>query len=359
MKILIAASYYPPAIGGLERYAAEMAKVAQKANYEVVVICSGETKAITKEVSAGVSIYRIPTAFKLLNTPINLRWYRMIKDILVDEAPDIINVHMPVPYLSDLVILASKRIPSIVTYHSGSMKKRNFVADKLIDIYERFLLPIVLRKADRVICSSEFVRHTFLKKYLSKSVSISPGVDISEFTRRSVDPIDNKVIFIGNFSYGWKGLEYLIDAIKILPLTHLVVVGHGDPVESPRTVFLGMLRGRELVREIQSSKILVLPSVSNSESFGMVLIEAMACGVPVIGSNVGGIPDTIRDQEDGLLVEPRSVGSLAAAITQIIDDPLLATRLSEAAYEKVVNHYTWQVQGAKYLEVLDEVMERS
>lgn len=356
-KLLIAASYYPPAIGGLERYASEMAKVAQQANYEVVVVCSGEGKSIVKESSDGVSIYRLPTQFKLLNTPINLRWYGMIRNIIADEAPDIINVHMPVPFLADLAVLAAKNIPSIVTYHSGSMKKRNLGADRLIDFYEWFILPITLRKANRIISSSEFVRNTFLKRYQSKSVSISPGVDVSKFTRRSTPPDDNKIIFVGNFSYTWKGLDYLREAIKLLPFAHLVVVGTGTPIACLRTEYLGVLQGDELVKEIQSSRILVLPSINNAESFGMVLIEAMACGVPVIGSNIGGIPDVINDQEDGLLVEPRNVSSLVTALTRLIEDPLLADHLSETAFRKVVNGYTWRVQGAMYLALLDQVLQ--
>jgi glycosyltransferase involved in cell wall biosynthesis len=122
-KLLIAASYYAPAIGGLERYASEMAKVAHQANYEVVVVCSGNGASVTKESSDGIRIYRLPTQFMLSNTPVSLRWHSMIKGIIADEAPDIINVHMPVPYLTDLVIFASKGIPKVVTYHSGSMKK--------------------------------------------------------------------------------------------------------------------------------------------------------------------------------------------------------------------------------------------
>ena len=356
MKLLIAAPYYAPEVGGLERYASEMAKVAVQAGHEVVAICSGKEESIVKETWDGVTVYRLPTQVVLSNTPISLRWYRMIKHIIADEAPDIVNVHTPVPFMGDLVIFASRGIPKIVTYHSGSMKKRNPWVDRLIEVYEWFILPVVLHKADRIVCSSEFVRRSFLKRYLAKSESIWPGVDISTFTRRTSEPSGNKVIFIGNFSYGWKGLEYLREAISLVPSAHLVVVGRGTPVAAPRTQYLGTLHGDELVKEIQSSKILVLPSISNSEAFGMVLIEAMACGVPVIGTRIGGLPDTINDQVDGLIVAPRDARALAEAITRLIEDPSLATELSENAYQKVLHHYTWQVQGARYLDLLDRLV---
>jgi glycosyltransferase involved in cell wall biosynthesis len=356
-KLLIASAYFPPEVGGLERYAFEMAKVALAANYDVVIVTSDSGETLRKESVDGMTIYRMPTQFKILNTPISLRWYGMIKKIVADEKPDVVNVHMPVPYLADLVILAARRIPSVVTYHSGSMKKRNLIADRAIELYERIILRMVLHKATKIICSSEFVRDTFLKRYKAKSVTVSPGVDTSVFTRRTAKPEDEKIIFIGNFSYGWKGLKYLREAINFLPSARLVVVGTGTHEESPRTTYLGSLSGDALVKEIQSSRVLVLPSVSNSEAFGMVLIEAMACGVPVVGSAIGGIPNTIKDGEDGLLAEPRSALSLAAAIKLIFDEPRLEERLIENGYQKVVELYTWAAQGQKYVRLLEEVCE--
>jgi glycosyltransferase involved in cell wall biosynthesis len=356
-KLLVASSYFPPDVGGLERYAFEMAQTARRAGYEVVVICSGRSRTIVRDSYEDLTVYRIPTQFTVMNTPISLHWPAMIRRIIADEAPDIINVHMPVPYLCDLVILAAKGIPTIVTYHSGSMKKRHFMTDVPIELYERCLLPLVLRKADTIICPSTFVKDTFLRKYRSKSTAIPPGVDTSMFARRAAEPEQDKIIFVGNYSYEWKGLRYLIDAVDLLPAAHLVVVGEGTPVAHPRVTYRGLLKGDALVREMHSSRILVLPSITSAESFGMVLIEAMACGVAVIGSDVGGIPNTICDEEDGLLVAPRSGASLARAITRISQDPQLERRLTESAYQKVLKDYTWQVQAPKYVAALHQLRQ--
>jgi glycosyltransferase involved in cell wall biosynthesis len=89
----------------------------------------------------------------------------------------------------------------------------------------------------------------------------------------------------------------------------------------------------------------------------MVLIEAMACGVAVIGTDVGGIPNTICDEEDGLLVAPRSGASLARGITRILQDPQLEGRLTERGYHKVLHDYTWEVQGPKYVAVLQQLRQ--
>ncbi|MDO8736774.1 MAG: glycosyltransferase [Thermoleophilia bacterium] len=341
-KLLIASSYFPPKAGGLERYAGEMAKGAARNGYEVEVITSGESNRIElEETGDGLSIRRLPVQFRISDTPVSARWFWNARRLIRETRPDIINVHLPVPFLADLVAFAAKDTPVIVTCHSGSMKSRGLFLDMIIDIYEKAILPFTLRKADRIICSSEFIRRGFLKKYESRSVSIHPGVDTSLFKRRSVAPISGKVLFVGDFRTGWKGLDYLVDAIRLVPEAELHIVGRGERFDSPRTTWHGVLAGSELVAQIQESQMLVLPSISDSESFGMVLIEAMACGVPVIATDVGGIPDVITDHEDGLLVPPRDPQALAGAISYIIDNPVAAERLAENAYKKVLEEYDW------------------
>ena len=147
-----------------------------------------------------------------------------IRKLIRDIDPDIINVHLPVPFLADLAALSARGTPLIVTYHSGSMKGRGFVLDLLIDLYEKCALPLILKKADRIICSSEFVRQNFLKKYKFKSVTIHPGVDSSIFKRRNAAPENRKVIFVGDFRTGGKGLDYLREVIRLVPEATLHVV---------------------------------------------------------------------------------------------------------------------------------------
>jgi glycosyltransferase involved in cell wall biosynthesis len=96
------------------------------------------------------------------------------------------------------------------------------------------------------------------------------------------------------------------------------------------------------VEYYQKSNVLVLPSLS--ESFGMVLLEAMACKKPVIGSNVGGIPYVIDNDQNGLLVPPKDPQALADAIIKILTNPQLAKKMGEEGYEKVMKNFTWEKQ---------------
>jgi len=358
-RLLIASSYFPPKMGGLERYAGEMAKGAVAAGHDVHVITSG-TSRLTEEVnSEGVKIHRLPVQFKISDTPVSLRWITRVRKLIREINPDVINVHLPVPFLADLAALFAGNTPVIVTYHSGSMKCRGFLLDRAIDFYEKLLLPLSLKKASKIICASEFIRQNFLKKYLDKSMTIYPGVDTSVFQKRTAVPDNRNVIFVGDFRTAGKGLDCLREAIRLVPGTILHVVGKGNQIDSPQTVYHGELFGADLVAQIQDNQVLVLPSVNQSEGFGMVLIEAMACGVPVIGSDIGGISWVVRDHEDGLLVPARDPAALAAAINYIIDNPGAAGKFADRAYEKVTAAYRWETNVDEYLEQITMLLNHA
>jgi glycosyltransferase involved in cell wall biosynthesis len=357
-SLVIASAYFAPQIGGLERYTLEMTKAAVRRGYEVSVITSGEARSTTVDTIEGATIYRLPTQFKISNTPVNLNWYRELRQLLHEIQPDLVNVHSPVPFMADVAAFAARGIPVVVTYHAGSMKKRSLVSDWVVNLYELLILPRMLNKASLIICSSDFVRETFLKKFQHKSITITPGVDIETFTRREGERTSNRVLFVGNFTNGWKGLNYLRDAVAMLPQVKLNVVGKGIHVEWPRTEYHGELSGEKLVDMIHNSSLLALPSVAEPEAFGMVLVEAMACGIPVIGSRIGGIPKLISDQVDGLLVAPANAKELAAAIDKLVSNPKLADQYANKAYEKVRKQYTWQLKTDQYIDSLDEIIGR-
>ena len=152
-----------------------------------------------------------------------------------------------------------------------------------------------------------------------------------------------------------------------MPLARLVLVGGGDAVEEHRrsadslgiaghVAFRGVLTFDELVGAYQQASVVVLPSTTDSESFGMVLIEAMACGTPVIGSSVGGIPFVVDDGRDGLLVPPADPERLAAACLEILGAPDRAAEMGRRGCRKVRDHYTWTAQVARYQAILGDLL---
>src|SRR5258708_5408001 len=302
--VAIVAPYFPPHGGGLERYAYEIMSLLKKDfNWRVVVITSGEQNGKDmKEELDGLTIYRLSYHHKLSNTPFSFSWFRKIKHIMAAESPDLLNIHMPVPGIGDVAALVARKKPTVITYHAGSMIKQDApFHNVLIWLYEHGPLQILLCHADRIICSSNFVRLGFLRRYTYKSTTITPAVDSEIFhpdpARKTENPT---IVFAAGLGHAeqHKGLRTLIDAMKILqktlPNVRLVVVGDGDmknkyeaqarelKLENEVT-FLGRLSGKSLVEAYQQGNVFVLPS--SNESFSMVILEAMACGLTVASTD--------------------------------------------------------------------------
>jgi rhamnosyl/mannosyltransferase len=347
-SVLFVTPYFLPQGGGLEWYAFEIAQRLQANGWRVEVLTSGEkgSRDITEEYK-GLTVHRLGYGLKLSNTPFSFRWFRRVRSVIEQVNPTLINVHMPVPGIGDVAIRAAGSRPVVLTYHAGTMLKGRMVPDFIIGLYERFILPRTIARADSLICSSEFVKNTIPARKAHTTV-ITPAVDETLCKPDdTIQAIPFEIVFICSFAsmHRLKGLEVLREAVKLLttqfPAISVKVIGEPGAKAIPRVRFIGRKSRAEVVREIQSGAVLILPSLAPAESFGMVLIEAMACKVPVIGSNAGGIPEVIEDGKDGLIVEAGNVSALAEAIARILSDRALAQRMGEAGYEKVLAKYTW------------------
>jgi glycosyltransferase involved in cell wall biosynthesis len=346
MKVVMVAPYFYPRVGGLENYVWHIARELRKIGWTVAVVCGDiEVSKPQREVLDGCTVYRLPVWKVISNTPVHPGWYRMLKQIIQAERPDVIDANAPVPYMADMIVLAAGRIPVVVTYHAGSMRKNRATTDWAIRIYESLLLPRVLNRAARIICSSDFIRDHFLSPWRHKSLTIMPGVDTERFVPRQGPDEKRGIIFVGDFRDPRKGLDILLEAVRELPDVCLRIVGPGDPRPQPRVDFLGVQYGDALVRELQRSQVLVLPSTTEAEGFGMVLIEAMACATPVIASNVGGTALAVRDGVDGVLVPPGDPVALRRAIAELLGDPVRMSQLGAAGRDRTERLFKWSERG--------------
>lgn len=376
-RILLVAPYFYPKIGGMEKYSYNIAKrFKSQGGYEVSVITSNyESSSYRQDSVEGMKIHRLPIMFKFSNTPINLCWYWWIKKIIDAERPDIIHAHASVPYMADVASLFSKKIPFVLTYHSGSMLKQKWPIDFMIWVYEKFFLRVLLGRADVVVAVSQsFLNCKLGKAFAFKTELINPGVDNAQYSARSSEPSQKIVSFVGRVerSSDWKGINYLLEAmalvVKIYPDARLEIVGGGDAIEDYRNQaqklgiedkvdFLGFKTGTELLNAYGRSSVVVLPSVTKAESFGMVLLEAMASGCPVIGSDIGGIPYLIENEKNGLLVLPRNPEKLAQAITRIFDDKALVENMVRGGLVTAQN-LDWQKNKDDYARIFSSLLKK-
>lgn len=362
-KVIFVAPYFKPYTGGLENYVANIEQGLRNQNWETVVVTTNDSgKPYQEEVIDGTRVYRLPVWFKISNTPVNPFWLFSLKKIFRKENPDIINAHAPVPFIADMAALAAGKFPFVLTYHAGTMLKGRFLLDLVIGTYENTLLQITALRARAIICPSQFVINTILKRFRDKSFVVSPGVDTSIFKPSDDVVSDTKsVLFISRFSnmYKMKGLFNLIEAMKQLPDITLKVVGESVSVNIKNIEFLGTKVIRETIEEIQKSSLLTLPSLAHAESFGMVLIEAMACKKPVIGTRIGGIPEVINDGIDGLLVNPGDIDALARAIRHLVDDKNFSQQLATNGYNKAMSEYNWEQKSIKTLQIFTDCVDKT
>lgn len=364
--ILLVAPYFPPHSGGLERYSFEIAQRLQNEyGYRVVVITSGEYQGSdSKEYVEGLIVYRLAYEYKISNTPLSFSWPKKIKKIYKDETPDLINIHAPVPGIVDVASWLAGEIPVIVTYHTGSMHKRKIFFDILIWLYEHCALHFMLKRADRIVCSSDFVRLSFLHKYAYKSSTITPAVDGELFVPNvSKKAKQLTILFVAGLFWSdqHKGLQKILDILpsikKQFPDIQLVVVGEGDMREeyeyrvralglTSSVRFAGKLFGEKLSYEFQAAHIFVAPS--QNESFSMVTLEAMSSGLPVVASNVGGIPLLVDNGKTGLLFPYDENSLFEKHILTLLMDPILREQFGTKGREKVKYTYDWGSRAKAY-----------
>lgn len=368
VRVALVTPYYPPSVGGLERYTQQIARaLCDDPGFEVVVITTGEARRTRTVREDGITVVRLAPWARISNSPVSGWWPVQVRRLLRAHRIDVVHAHAPTPYLADVAAYVAGPRPVALTYHAGSLVKgESRVVDTLLRTYERFVLPRVFARADALVAVSPIAA----PYATGRAHLIPPGVDTAEF--RPGPPAAGSsadVVYVGRLqrTSRWKGVPVLLEAFARVareePAARLVLVGDGDDVPAlreraaalgiaDRVVWRGALAGEALVAAYQRARVVVLPSLTAAESFGMTLVEAMACGRPVVGSRVGGIPYVVRDGVDGLLVPPGDAGALSAALTDLLRDEQRADALGAAGRMAAEERWDWSHSTAATLALL-------
>ena len=373
MRIVHVVSTFPPYRGGMGNVAREIAERTAVRGHEVIVVTP-------KRVENGEWIVdsdrdrQLSTINYQLSTPRpwarfgNAAWCPSITRALEQIHPDFVHLHWPFIGGVASVLAWRRRNPQrrlVVQYHMDLVATgwRGVV----FRLYQWWTLPRLLRRADRVVVSSlDYAHHGALAPYVhrlgDRLVEIPFGVDTERFApERNQDGTSHiphpksQILFVGGLdrAHAFKGVSVLLNAIARVPDARLRIVGDGDCRRSyarqarvlgiaDRVEFLGSVPDAELPDVYRSSDVLVLPSVARSEAFGIVLLEAMASGVPVIASDLPGVRTVIVEGETGFLVPPGDADALAHCIAEFVRDPDHVRRMGVAARERVETRYHWE-----------------
>ena len=374
MKVFVATPYYPPHVGGAERYCREICVgLRQRRDWSVVVATAAIGAPTGVSDDEGVVVHRMPARAVVSNTPVDLSWRRRLARLIDQESPDVVVAHSPVPFMADVAARASGDRPFVLTYHAGPVAKGQFLFDIAATVYEKVGLHRVLRRADAVVHYSPEFGQVNARLLQDKAHVVTPGVDLGQFSPNGPAPPEPSVLYVGRMerSSQWKGVRHLIDAVpqmlRSVPELTVDLVGTGDDVPSLRRYaqskgldgvvkFHGAVTGHGLVEWYRSATLVALPSTTAAESFGMVLLEAAACGRPAVASRVGGIPAAVLEGETGLLVPPGNAEALAEAVTAVLSDVDFARSLGTRAAERARAEFSWDAKIDATGEILEGVL---
>jgi len=350
MRICLVNSFFPPWRGGAETYAYNLAKQLAKKGHNVEAFCASPPRQPGSYDLEDIKLNCLPVTAWLYGTPI----MTSLPSRLLRAQPDVIHAGFPSPYnaFSTALLCSLKGTASILTWHND-LPPVTSAARLLVYTHDRLVLPAYIQTFKRIISTSHryAASSPTLKRYLRKVEIVPNGVDCERF-RPDIDPQPVKqslklgdekaILFVGALSkwHRYKGLDILLRAFALTSKERkdiaLIVVGDGTmkPAYQKLTSDLGLWEKVRFVGDISdqdlpsyyaASDLLVLPSKDRSEGFGLTILEANACGKPAIGSAVGGIPDVIRHEFNGLLVPPNDPEALSTAITRLIGDNSLRT----------------------------------
>jgi len=337
---------YDPDIGGVETVVKEYSNYLKQFD-DVVVLCVSKNFSLktTVEVKNGITIYRCASFGTFMSMPVSIVFFFYL--FILSKKADYLHFHEPFPLgtLGSLFIPKNKKI--FVTWHSDIIKQ------KRIKSFFEYFQKKLCKKATKIISTSDrLVEFSgLLKQFRNKITTIPLSIDKEEYLNEDISDITIKnlpkdyVLFLGRFSY-YKGIFILLDAIETITQDiSFVIVGDGELSneinqkinKSKKNILLinRFVTDKEKKFLLKNSKFMVFPSIYSSEAFGILQLESMVFGKPVINTNLPtGVPWVSLNNISGITVEPFDSIGLAKSIEELYYNDELYAKLSSGALER-------------------------
>jgi len=350
---------YP--VGGAETVVENLAKRLTTRGHEVHVFTTSFNSKSCIEKHENLWIHRYGTNLKLASG----RFSTGLMHEPMRYPTDIVHVHVSVPMgdIAGFFYAKKKKKPLVVTLHLDVGSYKNIMIKLAYYIYCG-LINKFLTQADIIVSPTRsYVNDTNLKRHKDKIIIIPNGIDIKKFDikyskdecreKLSLSLSEKIILYVGNLEPR-KGLDILIRAmaivVRVIKDVRLIVIGSGVMLDnlqklviklglSQHVIFTGFAEDNKKLLYYKSADIFVLPSLY--EIFGIVNLEAMACGLPIIATKVGGIPDIVEDGSNGLLVPYRNPKALADAIIYLLENDDVRKKMGKKSYCRV-KEYSWE-----------------
>lgn len=385
MKILYLYKDYYPVLGGIENYVRQLAEYMQQQGHQVEVLVTNTHWRGIRQLVAGVPVTKTGRLINLASAPVSLTLFSELYGRLLSphRRPDIIHLQFPYP-IGELAWLSSRlglplglsRPKTVLTYHSDIVRQR-----RLLQVYSPFLRQ-VLQHTDVVLPTSPnyIASSAWLKPVQAKCVAVPLGVDYTRFATpqpAQVAALKAKygqatplILFAGRLRY-YKGVQYLLQAMPHLETAaRLLIVGVG-PMEAEwkaetlrlglqdKVVFVGEISDEDLPAYYQAADVFVLPACERSEAFGVVQLEAMAAGCPVVSTELGtGTSYVNQNEKTGLVVAAADSRALAVALNRLLIDESLRLKMGKQAQQRVQTEFTLEKMASRVESVYQNLLVR-
>ncbi len=349
MKILFSLTYYTPYISGLTLYVVRLAEALVRRGHSATVLCMQHDPSLpSKETVRKVRIVRAAPIARVSKGFFSVDWLRRSWEEVKEHDVVIVNLPQAEGFIPALMgKFMGKQV--VAVYHCEVLLPDSFfnqVVQSLLEISNS----VTLLLADTVVTyTRDFAQHSrILAPFLGKTSYVYPPISVltvrSTVQKRLKGKIGNADVVIGIAARlaAEKGIEYLLEAIPLLKLKmknvnfKIAVAGPMEPVGEEaynkkilslvekyrkHIVFLGTIKPEEMGSFYSLLNVLVLPSINSTEAFGMVQVEAMMMGVPVVATDLPGVRVPIQKTSMGILIPPQNTQVLADAIVRILQDP--------------------------------------
>lgn len=368
LRILQVNKLYHPWIGGIESVAKTVAENLKDETDMTVLVCQPKGRGARDNVN-GVEVIRAGSLGIKFSMPISFSFPFLVRKYAKNA--DVLILHDPFP-LGDLAVLLSGfRGKVIVWWHSDIIKQKRLV--KLI----KPVINGILKRADAVFTTTEgyIEGSAYLPAFRDKCRLVPYGIETDKYLDAKASPIlserlsdkdSKKILFVGRLVY-YKGVEVLIDAFSRTENAELFIVGTGSDEEAlkkqagplgDRVHFMKNLSDEDLRSAFADCDFFVMPSVEKSEAFGIVQLEAMIYGKPVINTDLKtSVPLVSIDGETGLTVRAGDAAELAEAMNRLISDEGLREKFGNNAKRRVLEHFDIKTMTENVRKQMKKLME--
>jgi len=360
MRILHVGKYYAPQRGGIERHTQALAEYCAGHGDDVAALvhqAPGRWRSSHDRLN-DVQVWRTGCLAAPVYTPISPAFPLLFARVLREFAPQVLHLHLPNPScFAALALPAARRLPWIAHWHADvppdSPDWRLRIGYQLYRPFEQALLA----RARTIIATSQAYLDvsSALAPWQAKTCVIPLGVDAAPAGTRDASPWPAtrglRLLAVGRLSH-YKGFDVLLDALATRADDALLIVGDGECASelraqaqangvATRVRFAGAVDDASLASAYASADVFVLPSLDRGEAFGLVLLEAMRAGLPVVASAIpgSGVGSVVADGDTGWLVPPGDAAALAAALARF-DDAALRERFGSQGRARWNAHFT-------------------